>query len=128
MTARDTVIRQTLLLSTLALLAGCGADCDPNRNLNGNGRGFVTFTTMDGRVYRIEAVEGATAEDVSLALDAIAPGRTVLLGVGPEGGLDDEETRAATSAGWEPIDLGRRTLRIETAAVLLVAMVTQRLV
>ena len=38
------------------------------------GQGWVTFALFDGHVYRIEAVEGAKAEDVSLALDEIAPG------------------------------------------------------
>lgn len=52
---------------------------------------------------------------------------STLLAVGPEGGLTSDEVALATSAGWQPIDLGPRTLRIETAAVLLVAIVTQRL-
>lgn len=60
-------------------------------------------------------------------LDRIVPGQAVLLAVGPEGGFADEEIAAATAAGWEPIDLGPRTLRIETAALLLVALVLRSL-
>lgn len=55
------------------------------------------------------------------------PGQPLLLAVGPEGGLADEEVAAAIDAGWQPVDLGPRTLRVETAAVLLVAMVLHRL-
>jgi len=55
-------------------------------------------------------------------LAELAPSHTVLLAVGPEGGFTGEEIAAATSAGWEQIHLGSRTLRTETAAVLLVAL------
>ena len=47
------------------------------------------------------------------------------LAVGPEGGFTDEEVSLATAAGWRPIDLGPRTLSVETAAILLVGMVSQ---
>ena len=49
----------------------------------------------------------------------------VLLAVGPEGGFSGEEVSLALAAGWQPIDLGPRTLRVETAAILLTAMVVQ---
>ena len=48
------------------------------------------------------------------------PGPT-LLAIGPEGGFTDEEVGRATAAGWHCVDLGPRILRIETAALLLVA-------
>ncbi|MGD0652714.1 MAG: 16S rRNA (uracil(1498)-N(3))-methyltransferase [Thermoguttaceae bacterium] len=47
----------------------------------------------------------------------------VFLAVGPEGGFTSEEVALATKAGWRTVDLGPRILRIETAALLLVAMV-----
>jgi 16S rRNA U1498 N3-methylase RsmE len=34
-----------------------------------------------------------------------------------------DEVTQATSTGWQQVDLGRRIPRIETAAILLVAMV-----
>ena len=58
---------------------------------------------------------------------ATAPGRSVLLAIGPEGGFTDEELAAALSAGWTPIDLGPRILRIETAAIFLLALVLRGL-
>jgi 16S rRNA (uracil1498-N3)-methyltransferase len=46
----------------------------------------------------------------------------IALAVGPEGGFTDDEVDLALGLGWRPIALGPRILRIETAAVLMVAM------
>jgi 16S rRNA (uracil1498-N3)-methyltransferase len=43
--------------------------------------------------------------------------------VGPEGGLSDAEVALACAHGWQPIDLGPRILRVETAAIALAAQV-----
>jgi 16S rRNA (uracil1498-N3)-methyltransferase len=51
----------------------------------------------------------------------------VVLAVGPEGGLSDEEVAQATGHGWHPTSLGPRILRIETAALALVALVAMNL-
>jgi 16S rRNA (uracil1498-N3)-methyltransferase len=48
--------------------------------------------------------------------------REVALMVGPEGGFDPEEVRAAQERGFIPITLGRRILRTETAAIVLVGI------
>jgi 16S rRNA (uracil1498-N3)-methyltransferase len=50
--------------------------------------------------------------------------REIVLAIGPEGGLTEAEVEEALAAGWQAIDLGRRILRIETAAIALVAAVT----
>lgn len=42
--------------------------------------------------------------------------------IGPEGGFSDEEVALARQAGIEPISLGPRILRAETAAVALAAI------
>ncbi len=47
----------------------------------------------------------------------------VFLAIGPEGGFTEAEVDLARSAGWRAVDLGPRILRVETAAILLVAMV-----
>lgn len=41
--------------------------------------------------------------------------------IGPEGGFAEEEIEEARAAGWHTAGLGPRTLRIETAAILLAA-------
>ncbi len=50
----------------------------------------------------------------------------VILAVGPEGGFTGDEVALAMAADWRMIDLGPRILRIETAALVLVAMVAER--
>jgi 16S rRNA (uracil1498-N3)-methyltransferase len=42
--------------------------------------------------------------------------------VGSEGGWSDEEIAAATASGWTIVTLGGRTLRAETAAIAVVAL------
>src|SRR5262249_50547682 len=56
----------------------------------------------------------------------LAPARhqSVCLAVGPEGGFTDEEVELARAAGWQMNGLGPRTLRIETAALLLASRLT----
>jgi 16S rRNA (uracil1498-N3)-methyltransferase len=51
----------------------------------------------------------------------------VTLMVGPEGGFNPEEVRAAQEKGFIPITLGRRILRTETAAILLVGILQYEL-
>lgn len=51
-------------------------------------------------------------------------GPEMALAVGPEGGFTEEETQQARAHGWQAIHLGPRTLRIETAAIVLAAWAT----
>jgi 16S rRNA (uracil1498-N3)-methyltransferase len=59
-------------------------------------------------------------------LRALLPDRaaTALL-VGPEGGLAPAETEAARAAGFVPVSLGPRILRVETAAMVAVALAAE---
>jgi 16S rRNA (uracil1498-N3)-methyltransferase len=66
---------------------------------------------------RLLAHPGGTAEMRKLA----APTR---IAVGPEGGFTDAEAELALTHGWQHVGLGPRILRIETAAVALVALAT----
>ncbi|QDS97179.1 RsmE family RNA methyltransferase [Adhaeretor mobilis] len=47
------------------------------------------------------------------------------LAIGPEGGFSDVEVAQAQAANWQIVDLGPRILRIETAALKLVAAVAE---
>jgi len=53
--------------------------------------------------------------------DLPAPTGPVVLLVGPEGGFEDEELKAATVAGFQPLTLGPRVMRTETAGMAAVA-------
>ena len=56
------------------------------------------------------------------SLRTIGPApRSVLLLAGPEAGLSDDEEHAALRAGFEPVQLGPRVLRTETAGLAAIA-------
>lgn len=60
------------------------------------------------------------AEDVSRTrrlLEGIRPGQDVAVFIGPEGGFAEEEIALALENGLEPITLGKRILRTETAGM-----------
>jgi 16S rRNA (uracil1498-N3)-methyltransferase len=73
-----------------------------------------------GLGLRVVAHPGAVASNPLEAL-ALAPGQALTAAVGPEGGFTEEEIEAARAAGWRLLDLGPRTLRVETAALVLAA-------
>jgi 16S rRNA (uracil1498-N3)-methyltransferase len=62
-----------------------------------------------------------------LAATAIGAGTGILAAIGPEGGFAPAELAAAREAGWQPVSLGPRILRIETAAIALAAWTGCRL-
>lgn len=45
------------------------------------------------------------------------PKDEILVAIGPEGGFTEEEVASLAAAGWLPLRLGSRVLRIETAAI-----------
>jgi 16S rRNA (uracil1498-N3)-methyltransferase len=51
--------------------------------------------------------------------------RPAVVCIGPEGGFSDEEVAAAQEAGFQPVSLGARRLRTETAALVACAIVLQ---
>lgn len=53
---------------------------------------------------------------------AAAPACRVVLG--PEGGFTEAEEQALLAAGWQPVSLGARVLRSETAALAALALLT----
>ena len=67
---------------------------------------------------------GEACVPLRAALDEWAPGWEIALLVGPEGGLTDAERHVLAEAGFAAVRLGSTTLRIETAAVALLAAVT----
>ncbi len=61
----------------------------------------------------------AENEKMVLLGDAFASveGNAVTLAVGPEGGWTSDEEQLFATAGWQPVSLGPRILRAETAAI-----------
>jgi len=54
---------------------------------------------------------------------ALRPEKPVILFIGPEGGLTDDETAVATDAGFIRIRLGPRVLRTETAPITALSII-----
>jgi len=61
------------------------------------------------------------AAPLRAARAALPPGAPVMLLSGPEGGFTPEEQAAAQAAGWQPVALGPRILRAETAPLAALA-------
>lgn len=74
---------------------------------------------MDVRLIPYELAEdmGYTRE----LIGAVRPGQSVAIFIGPEGGFEETEIQEALQAGIEPITLGRRILRTETAGMTVLA-------
>jgi 16S rRNA (uracil1498-N3)-methyltransferase len=47
----------------------------------------------------------------------------IMIAIGPEGGFTDPEVGTAVAAGWQSVSLGNSILRVETAAIALVATI-----
>lgn len=60
------------------------------------------------------------AEDMSRTkkiIEGIVPGQNVAVFIGPEGGFEESEVAQALAGGIEPVTLGKRILRTETAGM-----------
>ncbi len=57
------------------------------------------------------------------AMKQHSAGQPVTILVGPEGGMTDAELAAAVGAGFKPVRLGTTVLRIETAAIAMLAAI-----
>jgi len=70
---------------------------------------------MDVRLIPYELAEDMA--HTRAVIGNIRPGQRIAVFIGPEGGFEESEIRAALSAGLEPVTLGRRILRTETAGL-----------
>lgn len=68
---------------------------------------------MDLKLIPYELAEGM-AKTREL-IEGIKPGQDIAVFIGPEGGFEEAEVEKAKAAGVEPITLGKRILRTETA-------------
>jgi 16S rRNA (uracil1498-N3)-methyltransferase len=63
--------------------------------------------------------------EISLSHSRIPGDGPAVVCIGPEGGFSDEEIAIAQEAGFQPVSLGTRRLRTETAAIVACAIVLQ---
>ena len=84
---------------------------------------FETFATADPGLDFLQlmfAERGGVGLNGLPRRDEPPPNVTAL--VGPEGGWEDEEIELARAHGWHVVTLGGRTLRAETAAITVCAL------
>lgn len=60
-------------------------------------------------------------------LENLKPGQQIAIFIGPEGGFEEEEITLALEAGIEPVTLGKRILRTETAGITVMSWIMYQL-
>ena len=78
----------------------------------------------DLRVLPYELQEGS--EGTKELFSSLERGQSVSVFIGPEGGFEPSEVEEAVSSGIRPISLGRRILRTETAAMVVLSWLIYR--
>ncbi|MFY0690190.1 MAG: 16S rRNA (uracil(1498)-N(3))-methyltransferase [Cyclobacteriaceae bacterium] len=78
---------------------------------------FSDIVETKGDIKLIAAVN----ENSTYLMDSIKPNRSVSILIGPEGDFTMDEIKLATKAGFQPISLGHKVLRTETAGVFVAA-------
>ena len=71
--------------------------------------------SMDVRIIPYELAE--EMKHTKEIIEAVKAGQSVAVFIGPEGGFEESEIQEALAAGIEPVTLGRRILRTETAGM-----------
>lgn len=90
--------------------------CDP-MTMQQAVRYAVDNTDMQLVPYELQRDDGST-KDIFAGL---TPGKSLAVFIGPEGGFDPEEIALAKENGIRPISLGKRILRTETAAMVVLS-------
>ena len=80
---------------------------------------------MDTKLIPYELAEGIQrTKDI---VEAVKPDERIAVFIGPEGGFEESEIQAARAAGIEPVTLGRRILRTETAGMTVLSWLMYQL-
>ncbi|MBR3761699.1 MAG: 16S rRNA (uracil(1498)-N(3))-methyltransferase [Lachnospiraceae bacterium] len=80
--------------------------------------------------FEVKLIPYELAEDMSKTKEIIGhlqPGQRVAIFIGPEGGFEEAEVEAAIQNGVEPITLGKRILRTETAGFTVLSWIMYQL-
>lgn len=80
--------------------------------------------------FEVKLIPYELAEDMGKTKEIIGrlqPGQKIAIFIGPEGGFDESEVQGAMVAGVEPITLGKRILRTETAGFTVLSWIMYEL-
>jgi 16S rRNA (uracil1498-N3)-methyltransferase len=92
----------------------------------GDPLGLKQALEQEGSGTRILLSETEQATSLAAALKS-AQERDLALAIGPEGGWTADEMALFTQHHWQPVTLGPRILRAETAAIAAIAIVSSHL-
>lgn len=80
--------------------------------------------------FEIKLIPYELAEDMAKTkeiINSLQPGQRVAIFIGPEGGFEENEVQQAMEMGVEPITLGKRILRTETAGFTVLSWIMYQL-
>ena len=80
---------------------------------------------MDVRLIPYELADGMAKTREKI--DGLKPGQSIAVFIGPEGGFEEAEIQEACKNGIEPVTLGKRILRTETAGMTVLSWIMYRL-
>lgn len=80
---------------------------------------------MDCRLIPYELADGM--KKTKELIGQMHGGQSIAVFIGPEGGFDDSEIEAAIAAGIEPVTMGKRILRTETAGLCMLSWIMYQL-
>lgn len=80
---------------------------------------------MDVRFIPYELAEGM--EKTRKLISGLKPNRSIAVFIGPEGGFEETEIQEALANGIEPVTLGKRILRTETAGMTVLSWIMYQL-
>lgn len=89
------------------------------------GEAIAYARDMDVRLIPYELAEDMG--HTKALIETVSAGSSIAVFIGPEGGFEESEVQAAVSAGIEPITLGRRILRTETAGMTVLSWLMYQL-
>ncbi|MDE7131828.1 MAG: 16S rRNA (uracil(1498)-N(3))-methyltransferase [Lachnospiraceae bacterium] len=89
------------------------------------GEAIAYAKDMDVRLIPYELAEDMG--HTKALIEEVSAGSSIAVFIGPEGGFEESEVQAAVSAGIEPITLGRRILRTETAGMTVLSWLMYQL-
>ncbi len=81
--------------------------------------------SMDVKLIPYELAEGM--DRTKEIINGLQPGQSIAVFIGPEGGFEEAEIEKALTFGVEPITLGRRILRTETAGFTVLSWIMYQL-
>jgi len=76
-----------------------------------------------GQELRLILWEGEREHSLKNALSTEVKPSSVIVSIGPEGGFDPLEVRHFSQHGFQPVSLGSRILRTETASIAILAII-----